>query len=345
MVYFRGRGGVTFTMAVRAARLVDARGTSRLPPPYGTLETRQITRPNAFGLAAKHPLQDRYSSMELQYQALVVPEDWMVERAGRRGLALYVDYNGSGLCASITSENGRNGLAPFDWEGEPGSPTDPTAKPHMEWREVPHGDQVHCWQNYLRHGTTPGLDWRDGVPSDLATMYDSSLGTVVQSVLVPTFYQGMGTAEQTMATGDVTDFYSIVVFFPRDTPEVKRVVEQFTRRSAYESPYFPYSGSYGVKGLEALGGGAVRTRGGVVRHPQLQQSAGPEESYGGDEAPEAELKMSAGGKIRQSFPYDPFGPSFWEPQPQLGVVFIPITAATAQRLFPEVGAVRGRQTF
>lgn len=363
-VQYTSPDGDRFQLTLKAAQLVPSLGNAGLPPPYGILPTHRIEDPQRFGLlpVEKHRLRRRYPNVWFQYHALIVPEEWMVKggkRGDQLGLALYADYNGSTLAASITSENGRNGMAPFDWEGEPNSPTDPVAQMTLEWRDVKLDGTVYNWQNHLLHGTTPSLDWRDGVPTDLRTMYDPYKGTVRQSILVPKFNVGMGLAEQTLNAEDVTDFYSVVVWFRRHSPAIQQFVSRYIDRGSSWDRTRSYGGGYesfgpatlgGGPQLESLGGGykgvvgaggPVRYRGGGTSTRGMSEAlrGGPSEEL------EAELKMSSGGSIRQAFPYDGFGPGFWQAEPTVALVFVPITATQAKNLDLGVTIPRHRRDF
>lgn len=301
--------GAEWKCRLRAANLVpNDGGDSRLPAPIGDIRFHTIANPAQYGIPAQHPLQKRFPNLEVQNLFMVIENRFLVERERIQGVALYADYNQSeGLSASITSENGRNPLAPWDWEGKPGSPTDPAAQPYLEWRRV----EDHVWQSHMIHGwkgwneEEERLDWRDGIPESLMTMYDRKKGRVGQSIMVPHEIVGISAAEQTLQQPDVKKSYNILLFFPN--PESARGIQTIS---------YGYGGGY--RGMGAMKGlGATR---------------GSDSFRGVFEEPEVDYKMAVGGWINQHVIKDPFGPHFWNPNPEALIVCWPIKEERARQI-------------
>lgn len=306
---------VDWQATIRAARLVPQTGTAGLPPPFGTISFLPISSPTRFGIGP-HPLEREIPGLQVKNLWLVYNPEWMVERDGVCGLAFYFDFNGSGLSASKISLQGRNAVAPWPWEGEPGSPTDPAALSELEWRRV----GGHIWQDHLVHGFAGpnsryrGLDWLDGTPARLEDMHDPNTGEVIQSVFVPRDIPGLGVAEQTMRAADVNNTVTILVHFPRPEFAGMELVS-----------HYPYR-----EGVTR--GGGMRSLGldgpGNYEDPD---AAYPISAARSSAANMVSAKVAGGGMIHQSIIPDPFGHWFWN-RPEVMFVLWPIDVNTATRL-------------
>lgn len=314
-----------YRASVLAARLVPEIGSAGLPAPFGEIAIEELHDPDRYGLPKVHPLQQMYPNLCVRYFVMVVTESIKVQRGGVRGVSLYVDYRNSGVCAEVTSEMGRNGIAPWGWAGEPGTPTDPAAMPYLEWRRVEEDGNFYIWQNHMVHGIPfGGPDWRDGVPVNLRYMYDQNRGEVLQSILVPVDIPGLGNAEQTIDPSALRSTYSILLWFPK--PEYL----QFVRRAISKEPYrrdedeevgVRTARSYGAsKGREAMEA--------ILRQESIQ----------------AEFKMASGGRIKQGVNPDLFGHHVWSDQPEVLMVCIPVGEQQVNRLLrPSMPS--GRRVF
>jgi len=258
---------------------------------------------------------------------MIIEEQFKVERNGVRGVALYADFNGSDLCTSIIGANGRNIIAPWNWEGEANSPTDPAATPDMEWRQVLEGDQTFTWQNSLIHGWAgwdgkdKRLDWLDGTPENLATMYERGKGRVGQSIMVPHEIPGVGVAEQTMEAADVTQTFSILLRFP--VPEAAKQAEKLARIWQEPSPYRPQMRD---------GGGGLYLSTKSANHEIFGARSG-KATLGYDSGNlDADYKMATGGWIRQHVITNPFSHGFWNPNPEVLIVCWPISKRRAREI-------------
>ena len=148
-----------------------AYGDSFLPAPIGNVPIIQLPGTK---LGIRHdPVNNIYPNTTMRYGLLVMKPEFMVDRDGVRGLAVYVDNNGSCISASVTSQGGHNPLAPLNWRAGGDPLRDPTARLAMEWRTMKDGNvwmshAVHGWNDY---GRASNGDWRDGSPVELETMY------------------------------------------------------------------------------------------------------------------------------------------------------------------------------
>ncbi len=313
--------GSSYMATIRAARLVSETGSSGLPAPFGEVEFKLLDDPIRFGLPARHPVHELYPHLTIQYYLMVVTQNIMVERAGVRGVSLYADYRGSDVCAEVTSEMGRNGVAPWNWNGDPGTPTDAAATPFLEWRRVAEDGTMFTWQNHMIHGVEPrGLDWRDGVPVNLRYMHDPNRGEVLQSILVPAGIPGLGNAEQTIDPAALTKFYTIMLWFPR--PEYMHLVQRAPGSDRRGVGYQAYGG-----GLESLTAKDMNERGATRSAP-----------------PQAEFKLASGGRIKQHVIPNPFSSRMMADAPEVMFVGIPVGEQQADRLL-RPNMPTGRKTF
>jgi hypothetical protein len=336
---------VTFNATLQAAPLVPATSTSSLPPAIGTVQFERLD-PEKHRLPATHPLQEQFPHITIAYYAMIVEERFLQQRAdgrGPRGLALWMNYAGSSLCASVTSENGRNGIAPVSWGIDPETP-DPAAKSDLLWLHVTEGTRKATWQNHMlhgykgryvqgRYGYEHSFDWRDGVPVNVADMYDPNLGMVQQSIFVPKDARGLGMAEQSMSPADLRQTYTITVWAP--TSELKELATQIQKQ-----PELTYRGGGSRGGLESYGGPAVLgvddmvAKGGNMR--SMPQSMSVESDY----------KMAVGGKIRQHIIKNPFSRTMFQADPCVAIVCFPVTEQRANDMFkPSTAQGRSFQTF
>lgn len=336
MLSYQSTRGHGYQVRIYAARLVAETGLAGLPSPFGEVDLETLhDDPQRYGFPKVHPLQELYPSLVVQYYLMVLYEHMKVERNRVKGVSLYADYTGSGVSAEITSEMGRNAVAPWSWEGEPGSPTDPTATGTLEWRRVSEDNFTGVWQNHMVHGVPPtNLDWRDGVPTSLRYMHDPHRGEVLQSILVPKKIPGLGNAEQTIPADALRDTYSILLWFPKS--EYNSLVR---RAVGHDYDHFRDGGvleSY--KGPMTFGGGVMK--GDSMRGGYEPESLSVERSA----TPKAEFKMSSGGRIRQHIIPNPFGPYVWEDKPEVLFVCIPVGEEQADRL-TRANMPKGRKTF
>jgi hypothetical protein len=340
MLRYTSEKDLTWKCNLLAARLVPLDSNSPLPRPIGDIEFHQVDGAR-YGL--RHPLEGR-PGIKVQHHLMVLNDDYFVERNGVRGVALYADYNGSDICASVTSEGGRNALAPFDWDSEVARQNplkDPAAQPKLEWREIVEPDGgVYTWQSAALHGWSgytglhAGKDWRDGVPEKLSTMYDPNLGTVLQSIFVPMETRGLGLSEQTLQEEDVRGTYTVALFFPQCSAESAKKLAKFRSLvdpSAYRPEPVYRGGATRGGGLESSFRGAVPKSFGGGEQVVLESCR----------SVEPEFKMAAGGRIRQHIIENQFGPGFWVRKPEVLLVCWPVSQETAQRLMtPNLGGRR-----
>lgn len=342
MITYTSGCGLDWQVELRAAQLVGKSGTSQLPPPIGTINFHQIADPARYGLPVNHPLQKQFPNLKVIQYFMEVEDRFLVERGGERGgvkgVALYADYNGSHLSCSITSENGRNPLAPWDWEGKPGTPTDPRAQPCLEWRFIEVGGRKYPWFSGMIHGwegwdgKEKGLDWRDGIPESVTTMFLRGQGRVGQSVFVPHEVAGLGAAEQTMEADDVKATYSILLFFPvAEAASQAKKLGHIWRISEFEGGVA--RAARGTLTLESKEEDESRGRG-------IQTYAGSK----GRPLPEVmpDYKMATGGWITQHIIWNPF--NFWSEYPEAVLVCWPVSERRAEALLsPTMG--NRRQAF
>lgn len=353
MLNYTSQSGLMWQMRLLAARLVPNVGSSPLPPPIGEITFHSIADPERYGLPA-HPLKQQYPGLTVLNYFMVIEDRFFVERDRVRGVALYANYNGSDLSLSITSENGRNPLSPWDWEGKPGTPTDPTAKPYLEWQDIEVGGKTYPWFNAAIHGWSGwdnkdrGLDWRDGIPESVATMYDRERGRVTQSIMVPYKAQGLGVAEQTVQPEDVQKTYSVLLFFPvpsaaakaKELANIGQPWHDYHTRTPLAGPsgYYESHKNDLLKGygsgdknliLESLGPAknfGIRTRGDAPSRPMPTPT--PTETP----TVTADYKMAAGGWIKQHIIPNSFSQLFWSPVPEVLLVCWPISQTRAEQL-------------
>lgn len=314
MLFYQSKlTGARYQAVFYAASLVPERGTANLPPPLGELEVIDIDGPAAvrLGLDRPHPLQQLYSDIRIQHYFLVVADGQLVSRTptSPKGVSLYVDWAGSGVCLEASSAMGRDIRAPWDWNGQPGTFTDPAALPHLEVRKF---DDGKVWWNHGLHGVfTP--DWLDGVPVTLDGMYDFHRGKVKQMVLVSKYLAGAGTAEQTLDPSEVKTTYITLLWFLR--PEFDAIVHQH------------------------LGGGYT----GRSTAESLSVSKEPMTKVRALSSDLADMKMATGGEIKQHVNPVLMSPGVFAPDPEVALVLHPMSEATAQRLLGRYSSSASRR--
>lgn len=329
-----------FLAVFRAARLVpNTGGASSLPSSIGTIQFRRIDEQEAKELRIpRSKLLNLYPELQVLHYALIVDDrpqsegGYMVERNGQTGIAIYIDFNGSGLCTSTHSANGLNPVCPLEMDGPVGSVYSPRADFAMGWRLV----DGHWLQNHLIHGWSGfdgrdyGLDWLDGRVSvrlaNLEDMHDRTKGQVAQYIFVPRTAQGLGMAEQVLPEDYTTQTYSMIVTEPG--PELPGLIARLNidDGSGRLESMAALSYSYALESAKSLSRSMTKDDEQVTMEP--------------------DLKMAAGGLINQHIIQNPFAPSLWKPQPSYQIVLWPVTTSTAMRIFaPRTQSGKTIKTF
>lgn len=309
--------GLTWRQDMYAAKLVTP-GYHGLPPKIGDFRFIPLHNPGMYGIP-KHALESVYPGISIAHFAMVIPAAFKVKAAdGKEGVAFWINNNGSDFCVSVTSEMGRSNVAPLDWEGERA-----VAHPYWEWRSEVEDNKVYPWTNARVHGfpgldgRDAGLDWLDGTPTRLSTMYDRVKGQTAQSVVVPRIYE-IGTAAQTLPADAYVGTYSIMLYFP--LPEavlLARKLSQFpslmtpeqamsrgAMRKGDDYVFSTRSTSPKPKGFESL------ERGGL----ELFTTQSLEPSF----------EVTHGFEMRQHILMPPLFPNFWRQDPSVVIVCWPI---------------------
>lgn len=313
----------TWQQNMYAARAVP-RNYSGLPPAKADIEF--ISIPASSTPLPLHPLQEKYPLLQVIHYAMVIDFDLMAEDInGKRGIAFWLGNNGSGFCASVTSEFGRSNVAPLSWEGELSS-----AQDHWEWRTI---DGQHVWTNARQHGFSGtrgehrGYDWLDGCPEDVSTMYDPEHGVVRQSAAVPKHY-GLGTAQQTVPRERLVSTYSIMLYFPRrEKLDLVQRLKDFDQLMTLDQARRKFQNQQWRSSPE----GSV-SRGGT--HMMGAESLGPLRS--------AEVEITHGNKINQHVIMPVMYPGLWQPLPSALIVCWPVTPEQARELNRPLGVTPER---
>ena len=313
-----GSGLRHWQMTMMAAPLVPTRGQAALPPPIG--EMRMIQVPGTVLGIRNDPIHAQFPTTTVINGLLIIESRFQHWTGSRDGIAIYTTYNGSALSASVTSEGGRNPLAPYNGSVASSAVVDPAARLGLEWHQV--GSKV--WMNHMVHGwdnfgQDRGLDWRDGTPTSLETMYDRDRVTVRQMLWVPTSIPGLGIAEQTLHRDDLRDTYTVAVWFPRVTTQPWTLQRQYQGDSRGLPPNFIDEG-----GLESLKGGM-----GEFGSPRDAALTG-DRTRGMTPAPSH--KLASGGEIRQHIIANPYGPTYWEAAPAFVLRLFPVDERQALRI-------------